>query len=767
MLQKIIAKTWLNSKVVDNIIGLIEEWNTIPFIARYRKEMTEGASDEQLRDFEEIYNYQKNLEERKADILRLMLEKEVLTPELEKAIKAAETLSELEDIYRPFKEKKNTRATKAIAKWLQPLADILLTSSLEKDEFEKKAAEFIIDSGDEKTSVTNMQEAIQWAMDIVAEIVADNPELRTYIKETQKNKSQLISKATKTFDEKWVYWIYKEYTKTLSQMPSYAYLAICRAEKDKQLSVKLNFGEEPINAEANKIFIATDAKSSKDYLIDAIVDGIKRLLLPSVEREFRSDKKELSDREAIEVFGKNVQEMLLLAPVKWKTIIWFDPAFRTWCKLAVIDPTGKFLYNTVIYPTEPQNKVLESEKTIIDIIKKYKVDLICIWNWTASRESEKFMADTIAKHKLDCKFLIVSEAWASVYSASKLADKEYPGLDVTVRWAINIAQRVQDPLSTYVKIDPKSLGVGQYQHDVDQKLLKEKLDNKIADTVNSVWVDLNTASPAILQHIAGLSSKIAENVIAYREENGSFKSRTELKKVKWLWPKAYEQCAWFLRISAAKDALDATWIHPETYKVTYDILENEYNTKKKDLKLPYICNSNLDISNLANKYEIGEQTLHDIIAELANPGLDPRDSFDENSFKSDILSISDLKEGMELTWVVRNVVDFWAFIDVGLKNDGLVHKSQMSDTYVTDPFQIVNIGQRVTAKVIWIDKERQRVQLSMKTWRQEKNSQTSKPKSWSRPTNTSSQNKPIINKVADNTNSATTDSKLAGNISRS
>ncbi len=714
MLQKIIAKTGLSEKVVGSIIELLEEGNTVPFIARYRKELTEGATDTQLRDFEEIYNYQKNLEERRADILRLMAEKEVLTPELEKALQEAQTLAALEDIYRPFKEKKNTRATKAIAKWLQPLADILLEASMTKEAFEEKAQEFVIDTGDAKTSVADVKEAIQGAMDICAEVVSDNANVRTFIKETEEKKSVLQTKATKKFDEQWVYGIYREYAKKMADMPSYAYLAVCRAEKEKQLSVKLTFGEEKIEEYVLWVFVPATAASSVVFLQEAIFDGLKRLVYPSIERELRSNKKELSDREAIDVFGKNVQAMLMLPPVKGKVILGFDPAYRTWCKLAVIDATGKFLHNDVIYPTKPQQKIAESAATLTAMVKKYSIDLICIGNGTGSRESEQFVAETIKKNDLTCKYMIVSEAGASVYSASKLAEKEYPDLDVTVRGAINIAQRIQDPLATYVKIDPKSLGVGQYQHDVDQKLLKEKLDNKIEDTVNSVWVDVNTASAALLQHIAGLSAKTAQNVVSYRDENGVYASRAQVKKAKGVGPKAFEQAAGFLRINHAKEQLDSTGIHPETYKITYEILEKECGIKKKQLTLPYVC-PELNVSSLASRYDIGEETLHDIIAELANPGLDPRQDFDEGSFKSDVLTIDDLSEWMSLTGVVRNIVDFGAFVDVGLKNDGLVHKSQMANYYVTDPFEVVQVGDTVTVKVIGIDKERKRVQLSMKT----------------------------------------------------
>ena len=678
--------------------------------------MTGWATDEELRLFEKEYNYLKNLEERRADILRLMKEKEVLTPELEKAIIAVQTLATLEDIYRPFKEKKNTRATKAIAKWLQPLADILLESKLTKDEFEKKSEEFVNDTWDEKTSVKTAQEAIQWAQDVVAEIVSDSADLRTYIKDREHEKAVLITKPTKTFEDEWVYKIYKEYNKQISSIPSYAYLAICRAEKEKQLSVSSNFNQEYASSEAERLFVPWNANSSKEYLIEAIHDWLKRLIFPSIEREIRADKKQRADTEAIDVFGKNVQELLLLPPVKGKVILGFDPAYRTGCKIAVIDATGKVLDHTVIYPTKPQNDYTKSAATITDLITKHTIQLIVIGNGTWSRESEQFMAKVIADNNLSCQFMIVSEAWASVYSASELANKEYPDYDVTIRGAINIAQRVQDPLSTYVKIDPKSLGVGQYQHDVDQKLLKEMLDKKIEDAVNRVGTDVNTASPALLQHIAWLSEKMAKAIVDYRDEHGIFSSRSQIKKAKWLGPKAFEQCAGFLRIAAAKEPLDCTGIHPESYKVTYELLEDERWVKKKDLQFPYVApqSDHATIAALAEKYSIGEETLNDIIKELANPWLDPRETFDEGQFKSDILTLEDLEKGMELTGVVRNIVDFGVFVDIGLKNDWLIHKSQLADGYVGNLFDLVSVGQTVSVKVADIDKERQRVWLSSK-----------------------------------------------------
>ncbi len=708
-------KTQIKAPVVQSIIGLIKEGNTIPFIARYRKEMTDGASDEQLREFEEIYLYQQKLMERKEEIIRLMTEKEVLTPELEKAVHAATTLSQLDDIYRPFKDKKNTRATKAIAKWLQPLADVLLACTVSHEEFIELAKTYINHTDDLKTAVNDEEEAIQGAMDIVAETIADHPELRAQIKDTQWRTVLCSSKATKNFEENSVYETYKEYSKSLSQIANYAYLALCRAENEKQLRIKITFKEASSVAQANKIFVAHNASDLSIILKDAIVDGIKRLLHPSLERELRSAKKEKSDREAIDIFGKNVEELLLSSPVKGKTILGFDPAYRTWCKLAVIDHTGKYLASEVIYPTRGEADIKPSKQSLLALIKKYNIGLICIGNGTASRESEQFVAELIKENALETKYLVVSEAGASVYSASKLATQEYPDLDVTIRGAINIAQRVQDPLSTYVKIDPKSLGVGQYQHDVDQKLLKAKLENHIEDAVNSVGVELNTASWPLLQHIAWLSQKTAQNIVGYREKLGSFSKRSQIKKVPGLGPKAFEQCAGFLRIRDAKEPLDSTWIHPESYKTVYEILENECKVTKKSLTLPYSISTSLDIVSLSEKYTIGEQTLQDIISELANPWLDPREDFDEKGFRSDVLTMEDLTIGMKVQWVVRNITDFGAFVDIWLKNDGLVHKSQISDTRVANVFEAVSIWQQLEVSILEVDLKRKRVSLSAKT----------------------------------------------------
>lgn len=722
----------MESSVISNIIQLLDEWNTIPFIARYRKEMTKGATDEQLRDFFELYSYTKNLEARKEDILRLIDEKGLLTPELKQQILEAETLARLEDLYRPFKEKKNTKATIAKAKGLEPLAKILAKAQLSKEEFEAEAEKYIKDTGDEKTSVKSVQEAIQWAKDIVAEEVSDHADLRAKIKEFEELNAILFTKATKTFEENWVYKIYKEYQKKLSEILSYAYLAVNRAEKEKQLSIKLQFSAEKISEFSSHFFIPKNSNSSLEYLKEAIDDGLERLLLPSIERELRADKKRRSDESAIKVFWDNLKNLLLTPPVKGLTVLGFDPAFRTGCKLAVVDQTGKFLAKEVIYPTEPQKKIAEAEKTLLELVKKFWIQLIVIGNWTASRESEKVVADFIKKNDLKTQYIITSEAGASVYSASKLAQDEYPDLDVTIRGAISIAHRVQDPLAELTKIDPKAIGVGQYQHDVDQKFLKEKLEEKVEDVVNAVGVDVNTASYTLLQYIAGLSTTVAKNLVAYRDENWLFEDKKQIKKVKGLWPKAYEQAIWFLRIKWGKEILDSTGIHPDNHKQTYAFLEEMLGMKKKNLTLPLQDlpqYSENDIENFAQKYELWYETMQDILKELQRPGLDPREEIEAPCFKSDILDIKDVEIWMRLQGVVRNVTDFWAFVDVGLHNDGLVHKSQLANHFVQNPNDVVKVGQQVEVRVLDIDREREKLSLSMK----DESVQANQPRKYSNP----------------------------------
>ncbi len=708
----------MDLKVIENIIQLLDEGNTIPFIARYRKELTQGATDEQLRDFHEIYTYTKNLEARKEDVIRLINEKGLLTDELKKEIEEAETLARVEDLYRPFKEKKNTKATIAKAKGLEPLAKILKKADLTQEEFEKKAEEFVHDDEDPKKSVKTVEEAIQGAEDIIAEEVSDHANLREEIKKFEEVKAEIQTKPTKTFEENGVYKVYKEYQKAIPDIPSYAYLAICRAEKEKQLTVNLNLSQTHSLESAEKYFLPKAAQTSKIFLEAAIDDGLKRLLLPSLEREIRSEKKKWADDAAIKVFGENMKNLLLTPPIQGLTVLGFDPGFAHGCKLAVVDPTGKFLANATIFPTEPKKDLEGAEKTLVDLITTHKVQLISIGNGTASRESEKFVAEVIKKHHLPVQYLITSEAWASVYSASKLAQEEYPDLNEMIRGAISIAHRVQDPLAELTKIDPKSIGVGQYQHDVDQKILKEKLDEKVEDTVNAVGVDVNTASYTLLQYVAGLSEKTAKAIVEYRDENGAFQTKAQVKKAKGLGPKGYEQAVGFLRIKNGKEPLDETWIHPENHDQVYTLLKNEFGIEKKSLKLPLkdLKVTDQQLETWSEKYGIGYETLEDVIKELQRPGLDPREEIEPPVFKSDVLDIKDVKIWMGLEGIVRNVTDFGAFVDVGLHNDGLIHKSQMADGYVANPIDVLSVGEKIKVKVLAIDEEREKLSLSSKDY---------------------------------------------------
>ena len=721
--QLIAQKTWLKLSIVDTIIELLDEGNTVPFIARYRKELTEGATDEQLRDFHDIYMYTKNLESRKADIIRLIDEKGLMTDELRTEIMAATTLAKLEDLYRPYKEKKMSKASIAKAKGLDPLAVILRECQLTKEQFETEAKRFVLDTGDKKTTVSNIQEAIQWAMDIVAEDVSDHAKLRDTIRNTESNTITLQTKATKKFEPNGVYKIYGAYNKKLADMPSYAYLAVCRAEEEKQISTWLQRKIESLIASAQKFFVPRGASNLLDYLNQAIEDGLKRLLIPSLERELRSDKKRRSDEAAIKLFWENLKQLLLTPPVRGKTVLGFDPWYRTGCKLAVMDETGKFLAKDVIYPTAPQEDFVWSERKVLELIAKHGINLIVIGNGTWSRESSTFVDTVIKKHNLKVDYMVVSEAGASVYSASKLAQEEFPDLDVTVRGAISIGHRVQDPLAELTKVEPKAIWVGQYQHDVDQKLLGQKLDEKVEDIVNSVGVDVNTASYTLLQHIAGLTPTIAKNIVSYRDENWPFSSKSQLKKAKGLWPKAYEQSVGFLRILDGKEPLDATGIHPEMYDKVYAMIEGEWWIKKKAVKLPLTVSS-FNIQQASTKYDIWIETLEDIIKELQAPGRDPRDDLAPPSFAGNIMDLKDLKVGDKLQGVVRNITDFGAFVDIGLHNDGLVHKSQIADRYVAHPMDVVSLWQSVEVRVLEIDLDREKVSLSMKT---EWNSQTSVP----------------------------------------
>ena len=713
----------IKEKQVENAIKLIDEGNTIPFIARYRKEVTGGLSDEVLRDLGERLSYLRNLEQRKEEIVKSIDEQGKLTDEILQAIAIAKTLAEVEDIYRPYKQKKKTRATVAKAKGLEPLANIILEQKETKD-INEIAKEYVnidkLSDEDKKNKdkvVKSVEDAIAGALDIIAEMVSDEPKYRKEIKRICYREGLVETKASKE-DEKSNYEMYYEYKEPIKQIPSHRILAINRGEKEGLLKVKIEKPEDKILKYIEKDIIKGETQFT-NMLKETILDSFKRLIEPSIDREIRSDLTEKAEEKAIKVFGKNSKQLLLGAPIKGKTVMGFDPAYRTGCKIAVIDETGKVLDYTTVYPTEPQNDVEGAKKELLKLIDKDKVDMIAIGNGTASRESEMFVADMIKECKRDVHYVIVSEAGASVYSASKLATEEYPDINVSIRGAISIARRLQDPLAELVKIDPKAIGVGQYQHDVNQKKLSESLTAVVEDSVNKVGVDVNTATPSLLSYVSGINNTIAKNIVKYRDTNGKLKNRKELLKVPKLGKVAYEQCAGFLRIYDGDNPLEVTAVHPESYEATEQLLA-KIGFDKKDLKdkekLEALRNKlkTINVKEMSKELNIGEMTLTDIIEELSRPGRDPREDMPKPILRSDVLKLDDLKEGMILTGTVRNVIDFGAFVDIGVKHDGLVHISEMSDKYIKNPSDVVSVGDIVKVKVIKIDKERQKVGLSMK-----------------------------------------------------
>ena len=707
---------------VENTIKLIDEGNTIPFIARYRKEVTGGLSDEILRELGERLNYLRNLEQRKEEVIKSIDEQGKLTDEILQAVAIAKTLSEVEDIYRPYKQKKKTRATVAKAKGLEPLAKIIIEQK-ETKPIEEIAKEYInidkLSEEDKKNKdkvVNNIEEAIQGALDIIAEDISDNAKYRKEIKRVLFREGLIVTKAAK--DEKSNYEMYYEYSEPIKYIPSHRILAINRGEKEEFLKVKIEKPEEKILAYIERDIIKGETQFTQ-MLKETIKDSFSRLIEPSIDREIRSDLTEKAEDKAIKVFGQNSKQLLLGAPIKGKTVMGFDPAYRTGCKIAVIDETGKVLDYTTVYPTEPQNDIEGAKKELLKLIEKDEVDMIAIGNGTASRESEMFVADMIKEASRPVHYVIVSEAGASVYSASKLATEEYPDINVSIRGAISIARRLQDPLAELVKIDPKAIGVGQYQHDVNQKKLAESLTGVVEDSVNKVGVDVNTATPSLLSYVSGINSTIAKNIVKYRDENGKLKNRKQLLKVPKLGKVAFEQCAGFLRIMDGDNPLEITAVHPESYEATEKLLasigfdKNDLRDKEKLQNLREKLKT-IDIPKTAKELGIGEMTLTDIISELSKPGRDPREDMPKPILRSDVLKLEDLKEGMILTGTVRNVIDFGAFVDIGVKHDGLVHISEMSDKYIKNPSDIVSVGDIVKVKVIKIDKERQKVALSMK-----------------------------------------------------
>ena len=708
---------------VENTIRLIDEGNTIPFIARYRKEVTGGLSDETLRDLGERLNYLRNLEQRKEEVVKSIDEQGKLTEEILQAVAIAKTLAEVEDIYRPYKQKKKTRATVAKAKGLEPLANIIIEQKETKDIYEIAKEYINVDKLSEEDTknkdkvVNTEQEAVQGALDIIAEDISDNSKYRKEIKRLCYREGLIATKAVKP-EEKSNYEMYYEYGEAIKYIPRHRILAINRGEKEEFLKVKLEKPEDKILIFIEKDIIKGETQFT-EMLKETIKDSFERLIEPSIDREIRSDLTEKAEEKAIKVFGQNSKQLLLGAPIKGKTVMGFDPAYRTGCKIAVIDETGKVLDYTTVYPTEPQNDVVGAKRELLKLIEKDKIDMIAIGNGTASRESEMFVADLIKDCKRDVHYVIVSEAGASVYSASKLATEEYPDINVSIRGAISIARRLQDPLAELVKIDPKAIGVGQYQHDVNQKKLAESLTGVVEDSVNKVGVDVNTATPSLLSYVSGINKTIAKNIVKYRDENGKLKNRKQLLEVPKLGKVAFEQCAGFLRILDGDNPLEVTAVHPESYDVAESLLK-KLGFSKEDLKckekLEEIKNKlrKINIKDTSKELNVGDMTLKDIIEELSKPGRDPREDMPKPILRSDVLKLDDLKEGMILTGTVRNVIDFGAFIDIGVKHDGLVHISEMSEKFIKNPSEIVSVGDIVKVKVIKIDKERQKVGLSMK-----------------------------------------------------
>ena len=706
----------LNIKVdqVNKTIELIDEGNTIPFIARYRKEVTGNLSDEQLRNLDQRLTYLRNLEEKKNTVFESITNQGKMTDEIKNALNEAMTQSEVDDIYRPFKQKKKTRATVAKANGLQKLADNIIAQT-DKTDLKEIAKEYLSDN------VKTIEDAIQGAEDIIAEDISDNADFRKAIKKSY-YRDGVIQTSAVDKEAKSPYEIYYDFTETIKTLPSHRILAINRGEKEKFLKVKLVKNEQYILNLLEKHIIKRNS-TRENELQATIQDSWKRLIEPSLDREIRADLTEKADEQAIKVFGKNAKQLLLGAPLKGYTVLGFDPAYRTGCKLAVIDETGKVLDTAVLYPTEPQNDIIGSRKKLIELIKKDNINVIAIGNGTASRESEQFVSDTIKQLKdedgITVNYVIVSEAGASVYSASELATKEYPNLNVSLRGAISIARRLQDPLAEFVKIDPKAIGIGQYQHDVNQKELSEELTNVVEDAVNEVGVDVNTATPSLLSYVSGINSTIAKNIVEYRDENGKYTERKQLLKVPKLGKTAYTQCAGFIRVPNGKNPLEITAVHPESYEAAEKLLDS-IGFNKNDLldkeKLSTIKQklSQVDLIKKAEELGIGELTLKDIIDELKKPGRDPRDEMPKPVLRADVLKFEDLRDGMVLTGTVRNITDFGCFVDVGVKHDGLVHISEMSDKFVKSPSDIVSIGDIVKVKVIGIDQDKQKVKLSMR-----------------------------------------------------
>ena len=695
---------------VEAAVKLIDEGNTIPFISRYRKEATGSLNDEVLRNLHERLLYLRNLEEKKEQVLSSIEEQGKLTEELKKEILAAQTLVVVEDLYRPYRPKRRTRATIAKEKGLEPLANIILLQMTNKSP-EEEAKPFV----SEEKGVADVQEAIAGAMDILAEAISDEADYRIHIRKMTA-KSGSVSSSAKKENEESVYEMYYNFEEPISKVAGHRILALNRGEKEKVLTVKINAPEEEILVWLKRQVIKKDNKNTKPVLEAVVEDSYKRLIAPAIEREIRSDLTEKAEDGAIKVFGKNLEQLLMQPPIVGKVVLGWDPAFRTGCKLAVVDATGKVLDTTVIYPTAPttEAKIKAAKDSLKKLIKKYHIELISVGNGTASRESEQIIVELLKEIPEKVQYVITNEAGASVYSASKLATEEFPNFDVGQRSAASIARRLQDPLAELVKIDPKAIGVGQYQHDMNQKKLGEALSGVVEDCVNKVGVDLNTASASLLEYISGISKVIAKNIVAYREENGRFNDRRELLKVAKLGPKAFEQCAGFMRIQGGKNPLDATSVHPESYEAVEKLFAQQGFTVGEYFEGGHKAIFIKNYKKTADELGIGEITLHDIIKELGRPGRDPREDMPKPILRSDVLDMKDLKEGMILKGTVRNVIDFGAFVDIGVHQDGLVHISQMSDKYIKHPLEAVSVGDVVDVRVISVDVAKKRIALSMK-----------------------------------------------------
>lgn len=749
IIETIAREFQLRESQVQQTVALIDEGNTIPFIARYRKEATGGLSDVVLRDMDERLTYLRNLQERKDEVIRLIEEQGKLTEELRAQIEEAEVLQRVEDLYKPYKKKKATRASKAREKGLEPLAVIFREQKEESGTPQEFAQTFI----SEEKGVASADEAIKGACDIIAEMISDDPELTAAIREKTHDAGVIVTEAADP-EEKTVYEMYYEYSEGAAKIPNHRILAINRGEKEKKLKVKVQTDAEKMEKILQDAVITNENSIFRPLLEETIADAYKRLMAPAAERELRNMLTERAEAEAVKVFAKNTEKLLMVPPVKGARIISIDPGYRTGCKVAVLNDTGKLLAYTTVFPTEPKKDIKGTEAVLGKLVDKFRINTIVIGNGTASRETEEVVADFIKKSGRDISYTIVNEAGASVYSASKLATEEYPDLDVTVRGAMSLGRRLQDPLAELVKIPTKSIGVGQYQHDINQGLLENALDNVVEDCVNRVGVELNTASPSLLAHVAGINMGIASNIVAYREQNGVFKERKELKKVAKLGEKTFNQCAGFIRISGGKNPLDSTSVHPESYKVAEAMLE-KLGIEKDDLKkggIPDIDdriwsvygkeekpaqpkkrakglaalaelsakeekpkrNMKKAIERMAEDLDAGVPTLTDIVAEMKKPGRDPREDAPPVVFRNDVKSFDDLKLDMELEGTVRNVVDFGAFVDIGVKNDGLVHISQMSRKYISHPMDVVSVGDTVKVRIISIDREKQKIGLTMK-----------------------------------------------------